>query len=271
MLRLFTFLDDTAGVELVLPVSPSSYQWSHDAAIETVRVDQLGDLNFFGGKKMGTTTLRDCILPARPYPFLSPGAGTNPWTYLEQLEKWVDRGTVVRWLVSGTPVNAAVLLEGVTFREQDGTNDLYADITLRQYQQPETPVLPVQPAAAPAAGRDAATGAAEERSYVVQSGDTMWHICRTFYGDGSLSWRLAAANGIKNANLIQAGAALTIPPLDQLPAAAPMPASARVAAATTTTWKDPAPGVNPAGDYAGGWEIEAGNGVKNLVKEMFGP
>ena len=95
MLRLITFLEEAAGVELVLPVTPSSYQWAHEAAIETVTVDQLGDLNFFGGKRMGSTTLHDCLLPAQAYPFLSPGAGTNPWLYLEQLERWVDRGTAV--------------------------------------------------------------------------------------------------------------------------------------------------------------------------------
>ena len=139
MLRLITFLEEAAGVELVLPVTPSSYQWAH----ETVTVDQLGDLNFFGGKRMGSTTLHDCLLPAQAYPFLSPGAGTNPWLYLEQLERWVDRGTVVRWLVSGTPVNAAVLLEGVTYREQDGTNDLYLTIVMRQWKKPEIPVLSV--------------------------------------------------------------------------------------------------------------------------------
>ena len=171
MLRLITFLEEAAGVELVLPVTPAGYQWAHEAAIETVTVDQLGDLNFFGGKRMGSTTLHDCLLPAQAYPFLSPGAGTNPWLYLEQLERWVDKGTVVRWMVSGTPVNAAVLLEGVTYREQDGTN-------------------------------------------------------------GSLAWRLAAANGIANANLIRPGQVLTIPPLAQLPAAAARPPSAQIAAAT---------------------------------------
>ena len=36
---------------------------------------------------MGSTTLRDCILPAHAYPFLTPGAGTDPWAYLEQLER----------------------------------------------------------------------------------------------------------------------------------------------------------------------------------------
>ena len=45
-------------------------------------------------------------------------------------------------------VNAAVLIEGVTYQEKDGTNDLYADITLRQYARPETPVLPAKASAA---------------------------------------------------------------------------------------------------------------------------
>lgn len=236
MLRLITLLDETGGVELVLPVTPAGYEWPHEAAIETVTVDQLGDLNFFGGKKMGSTTLWDCILPARAYPFLSPGARTNPWAYLEQLERWVDGGTVLRWLVSGTPVNAAVLLEGVTYREQDGTNDLYADITLRQYRRPETPVLPAQAQAALTAVRDSATGTSAARSYTVQSGDTMWDICHRFYGDGSLCWRLAAANGVANANLIHPGQTFTIPPLERLPEAGAVPASAQIAADTGAAW-----------------------------------
>lgn len=236
MLRLFTFLDEAAGIELVLPVSPAGYEWPHEAAIEKVTVDQLGDLNFFGGKKMGSTTLRDCILPAQAYPFLSPGAGTDPWAYLEQLEKWIDTGTVVRLLVSGTPVNAAVLLEGVTYREKDGTNDLYADITLQQYLKPDTPILPTRAGASTSASRDSSTGTAVTRSYTVQSGDTMWGICRKVYGDGSLAWRLAAANGVANANLIHPGQTFTIPPLNQLPAEESKPDSVRIAEATTACY-----------------------------------
>ena len=36
-------------------------------------------------------------------------------------------------------------------------------------------------------------------------GDTLWGICRRYYGDGQLAWKLAEANGIKNANLIYPG------------------------------------------------------------------
>lgn len=219
MIRYITLLDEAANTELVLPVTPASYSWTHDAVIETVTVDQLGDLNFWGGKKMGSTKLTDCILPAHQYPFLSPGAGTNPWVYLQQIETWVDRGTVVRFLVSGTPVNAAVLVEGITYREQDGTNDLYSDITIRQYKQPETPVTPAAQTGNTATTRPNATGASTAKSYTVVRGDTMWGIARKFYGDGSLCWRLAAYNSVKNANLIYPGQTFAIPPRDSLPAA----------------------------------------------------
>lgn len=123
----------------------------------------------------------------------------------------------------------------MTYREQDGTNDLYADITLRQYTRPETPVLPAEPSASgagTAASRDSATGTATAKTCTVASDDTLWGICRRYYGDGSLAWRLAAANGIANANLIRPGQVLTIPPLAQLPAAAARPPSAKIAAAT---------------------------------------
>lgn len=218
MKRYIVFLDPAAGTSLMLPVTPSGYEWACRAAVETVAVDQLGDLNLFGGLRMVQTTLRGCLLPAQAYPFLSPGESAEPWQYVERLEQWIRAGTPVRFIVSGTPLNAEVLIEEVTYGEQDGTNDLYADITIRQYRRPETPELPPKAGATAALTRASATGAAESKSYTVVRGDTMWGISRRFYGDGSLAWRLAAFNQIKNANLIFPGQVLSIPPRSGLPA-----------------------------------------------------
>ena len=89
MRRLITLLDEAAGRELVLPVTPGAYQWTHEANIESVTVDQLGDLNFFGGLRMGSTTLTDCLLPAHAYPFLFfPQKGVG---------KKVQRGGLPLW------------------------------------------------------------------------------------------------------------------------------------------------------------------------------
>ena len=100
-------------------------------------------------------------------------AVANPYRYLEQLQRWSDSGTPVRFLVSGTPTNALVLIESVEYGEQDGTNDIYATIILRQYRKPETPVVTASSGTATAA-RDSATGASSARTYTVVKGDSLW-------------------------------------------------------------------------------------------------
>ena len=236
MKRQITLLDEATGRAMTLPVTPSGYEWARRASIQSVAVDRLGTIHLFGGRSMASATLAGCILPARAYPFLSPGASTDPWSYVDQLGRWVEEGAVLRFLVSDTPVNEAVLLEGVTYREQDGTNDLYADLTLRQYVRPETPSIPVQAQAAPAASRDSATGASQARTYTVEAGDTMWDICRRFYGDGALCWELADYNQVANANLIYPGQVFSIPPRSALSGGGEKPESARIAEASTAAY-----------------------------------
>lgn len=235
-LRIMSFLDEAAGKELVLPVTPAKYTWRHPNRVETVRLDQAGEVNLPGGARMGECTLEEVLLPAQLYPFCVPGARADPWGYLYDLELWSDRGTVLRWIVSGTSVNAPVLIEEITQGERDGTNDLYITIAMRQYQRLEAPVLALSSGGEETA-RDAGTGANSTKTYTVVKGDCMWGIAKKFYGNGSLYPRLAAANpSVKNQNLIYPGQVLTIPPLNELPEAKTPPASAAAAAATTSTW-----------------------------------
>lgn len=261
-LRIMSFLDEAAGKELVLPVTPAKYTWRHPNRIETVRLDQIGEVNLPGGYRMGQCTLEEVLLPAQLYPFCVPGARADPWGYLYDLELWSDKGTPLRWIVSGTSVNAPVLIEEVTQGERDGTNDLHLTIAMRQYRRPEAPVLAVSGGGEETA-RDSGTGASATKTYTVVKGDCMWSIAKKFYGNGSLYTRLAAANpSIKNANLIYPGQVLTIPPVDDLPAAGSLPASAAVAAEITAA---PA-GTTGAGDQASQiWKFT----TERLTKELF--
>lgn len=227
MRRRQIFVDAAAGVELVLPVTPAGYGWEHGINVEQVNIDRLGDLNLPG---YGTLDKRsvECFFPARDYPFNEPGTVLNPWWYLERIERWIDARRSVRYIVSGTPLNALVLIQSVEYREKDGTNDVYAAIALRQYRTPDAPETA---AAREVRGADAALAA--YGSYVVAEGDTLSAIARRFYGDESKYLALAKANSIANPNLIFPGQVLTIPGLDALPAAAaPTARSARVAGAT---------------------------------------
>jgi len=235
-LRIISFLDETAGKELVLPVTPAKYIWRHPNRIETVRLDQLGEINLPGGARMGECTLEDVLLPAQLYPFCVPGARANPQSYLHDLETWSDKGSKLRWIVSGTGINVSVLIEEVTQEERDGSNDLYITIALRQWRRPEAPVLAVSGGGAETA-RESSTGASAAKTYTVVKGDCLWNIAKQFYGSGSDYKRLAAANPeIKNPNLIYPGQVLTIPPADNLPAAGTDCAGAALADKTKSTW-----------------------------------
>ena len=96
----------------------------------------------------------------------------------------------------------------------DGTNDLYATISLRQYRAPQAPVVTGAGESGGTSTRQAATGAAQSRTYTVVKGDTLWGIAKKFYGDGSKYTRIAGANSavVKNPNLIYPGQVLTIQP-----------------------------------------------------------
>lgn len=234
MLRIMSFVEPATSKELVLPVTPSQYFWRHPTKIEVVSLDQIGEASLHGGYKMGDCTLDKVLLPAQEYPFLVPGGRAAPYEYLYQLEQWCDAGAKLQWIVSGTSVNASVLLDEITQGEQDGTNDVYVTIAMRQWQKLETPVLSLSGGGADTA-RDSQTGAATAKTYTVQAGDCLWTLAEKYYGDGSQYKKLAAANpDIKNPNLIYPGQVLTIPPADDLPAAGPD--SAGTALSDRLTW-----------------------------------
>lgn len=220
-----SFVDPSTSKELILPVTPPRYFWRHPTKIEVVSLDQLGEATLHGGYKMGDCTLENVLLPAQQYPFMVPGSRAAPYEYLYDLEVWCDKGAQLQWIVSGTSVNASVLIEEITQGEQDGTNDLYITIAMRQWQRLETPVLALSGGGATTA-RDSQTGAASTKTYTVQSGDCLWNLAEKYYGDGTQYKKLAAANPeITNPNLIYPGQVLTIPPADDLPAASPDSAS----------------------------------------------
>ncbi len=229
MLRIMSFVEPATSKELILPVTPSRYFWRHPAKIETVNLDQLGEATLHGGYKMGDCTLENVLLPAQQYPFMVPGSRAAPYEYLYDLEVWCDKGAQLQWIVSGTSVNASVVIEEITQGEQDGTNDLYLTIAMRQWQRLETPVLALSGGGA-ATARDSQTGAASTKTYTVQSGDCLWSLAEKYYGDGSQYKKLAAANPeITNPNLIYPGQVLTIPAADDLPAAQADSSSAALA------------------------------------------
>lgn len=226
MKRSITLKNTDTGQTLTLPVTPSSYPMGAGRAVERLDMAQTGQIALPGLKSLFSGTL-EFFLPARSYPFLTAESVTRPQYYIDLLTAWSRDANVCRYIVAGTEVNLPVLLGPLEWEEKDGTNDVYCKLPLYQYRYlEETTVRTLTQNTGRSS--EAASQPKTADQYTVQRGDCLWTICRRFYGDGSLAYKLATANGIKNPNLLYPGQVLTLPTLEELKGYKPTPAPSSV-------------------------------------------
>ncbi|MBS5145730.1 MAG: LysM peptidoglycan-binding domain-containing protein [Butyricicoccus pullicaecorum] len=213
MLRKFIFHSSADGQEIILPVTPSSYQVETGQGIQVVNLTQFGDYALAGYPSIYAFTL-DCMFPAQSYPFMVGGSTPDPDLYIEFFERAVKERQVLRFVVSDTLVSNEVLVESMRYGEQDGTNDVYVTLSLMPYRRLQVASAPSNtptPASPKGAARTGDAPSVTQQSYTIKRGDTLWGICRRFYGEGKLAYPLAKFNQIKNADLIYDGDTIKIP------------------------------------------------------------
>ena len=216
MERRIILKNTVTGEVLTLPVTPERYPAASGRTVERLDMAVTGQIAVPGLKTLMAEEL-EFMLPARSYPFLTPGARTDPPYYLERLKTWSENANVCRYIVVGAAVNLPVLLGPLSFREEDGSNDVYVKLPLYEYRyldeaRTEQPQTETQP---DTENYDRSVDPADEPdtagAYTVVSGDCLWNICREFYGDGTLWTKLAAYNGVPGSGLIFPGDVLQIP------------------------------------------------------------
>lgn len=216
MKRLFIFHNTEANSELTLPVTPASFQVGHAVKFETINIHTLGDVNIATTPALDTIKI-DCMFPARYYPFCNFTSIIGPYDYVKIFTDYVDYKPLLRFIVSGTTINVPVKLESIEYGEKDGTNDVYATLTFREIKQLAAVQSGTTSAGSSLVRASSSTATPVKASaYTVTSGDTLSSICRKQYGDATLYAKLAAYNGIKNANLIRMGQVLKMPAKSQL-------------------------------------------------------
>lgn len=202
------FRNTRTGEELIMPVTPPSFQVELGRLVEQVDMAGTGQVNLPGLEGLFNEQ-QTFLLPDSERSYTQGGWSGDPYATVDMLVRWSNAGDVLRMIVTQTPVNVAVILPPVRYGQQDGTGDVYVTLTLRQYR--DLAAETVENADTGNAGRAAPAAQTDETSYTVQKGDTLWGIARRHYGQGSLAQRLAAYNGIGNANVIFPGQVVTLP------------------------------------------------------------
>jgi hypothetical protein len=195
-------------ITLRLPITPSSISIPKGSGIETINVHAIGDVNLFGNSKLSTIKIAS-FFPAKDYPFKLSDTivAVSPYDYVNLFIQWINYKTIIRFVVTETPVNMPVMIENIEYTEKDGSRDVYFNITLREYRKLEV----IEESNSPVIQRTVETPYAPGTKHKVQDGDTLYFIAKKYYGDGEKLNKIVAANDIKNSNMIFAGQVLQIP------------------------------------------------------------
>lgn len=202
------FRNTRTNQELAMPVMPAEFAVEEGRQVESLNMTDAGQVNLPGLQALFNERLQ-FLLPVSARTYTAGGYAGDPYAVVETLTTWSLDGDVLRMIVTGTPVNVPVLLGPVRHGQQDGTGDVYVTLTLRQYRELTAETTEITGTGN--LGRSTVRETQAETAYTVVKGDTMWGIARKYYGDGTLAYKLASYNGIKNANLIYPGQAVKIP------------------------------------------------------------
>ncbi len=208
------------GKTYKLPVNPEEIKRKREMNVETYPVLKTGQVSIPSYCSLEEYSF-EAEFPSQEYHYMNSGARANADFYEKMFRRAQKNLDPIRFIASNDindDISTMVLVKSVEVVEKAGEEgDKYITLNLIEYKSPGKRYVAVQTAAAAVKQEEAAAeetnpAVTENKTHTVQSGDTLWGIAKTYYGDGGQYTKIAAANpSIKNPNLIYAGQVLTIP------------------------------------------------------------
>ena len=171
------------------PVLPSAVNIQDYAITNDSNITGLGDVTVFGGKGLRTTEISSFFPnPKRKYKFVNYNDYPKQYDCVSKIKKWMDKGEVLRFIVTGTEINFQVRITDFEYSEQDGTRDVYFTINLKEYRKIKisstTPKKKKTDNKTRTDTKDSSSKT-KQKTYTVKSGDTLYDIAKKHYGKGS--------------------------------------------------------------------------------------
>ena len=117
---------------LVFPVVPSEFGVSVSNNNGTVNIIGAGDYNMIGKTGLKQITISS-FFPAQDYNFSVGDA--SPYELVEMIEAWRTGTEPLNISVEDSPINFDCLIESFSYKEQDGSGDVYFDLQLKEYRR----------------------------------------------------------------------------------------------------------------------------------------
>lgn len=117
-----------------LPVNPGTYEKTIGVNSSSFDVENLGEINFIGKKKLATISISS-FFPAQKYGFCVCTPKDNPWDYVWIIENWMFWSEPVRIIITSTNVNMLCSIENFSYKEVAGTRDIEFTLDLKEYRK----------------------------------------------------------------------------------------------------------------------------------------
>ena len=217
MLEIYLKENDSNMIRF--PVTPAEISCETSANISTESVNDLGNVSLFSGVELRTIPINS-FFPNKDYSFCTYSNVEPPYEFVSKIEKWQNEGKKLRYIVSDGYTNIPVMINSFTYREQDGTGDVYFDLSLIEYKEIKlnktTSNNNSNNNSTDRTTENAPKPTGTNKTHKVVKGDSLWAIAQKYYGDGSQYPKIKEANkdkypSLNNNNIIYSNWELVIP------------------------------------------------------------
>ncbi|MEG2371809.1 MAG: LysM peptidoglycan-binding domain-containing protein [Hydrogenoanaerobacterium sp.] len=195
-----TFLD---GVQL--PVNPfDDITLTTQGNNKQVEIIAIGDVTQIGTRKLAAISIKS-IFTDNIYPWSAISNPKPPKYYVTLIEKAMKRQRSVRLLIvgDGVDINLRCSIENFKTTQAAGeTNEYYYTLSLKEYRTPCLKYVDIIPSELSKPKAQVLSARVENppkaRTHTAKSGDTLWAMAKTYYGNGAEYMKIYNAN--KNLN-----------------------------------------------------------------------
>ncbi len=211
---------ETGNTEL-FPVLPREININVDSKSQSIEIVNLGEVTVQKKPKLATFSL-DLELPSQERKNLSTyGNFKKPKFYIKMIEDIVANKKICEFKLLRNLDNIAYFdtkykctIESYSVLEKGGNvGDQYLKLDLKEYREAKITKEKLVMLSKDKGIKEKIRPVTKEevKTYVVQSGDTLWAIAKTILNDGSRYNEIATLNNINNPNLIKVGQVLNLP------------------------------------------------------------